>query len=246
MRPPDDRSRLIDALLAELASQLAQTEHPGSNGQGNDTENEANGYEEGWPLRQILVATLAEVSEHLTYRAFTRSHDLQEVIDLLVRAARDPGSYNARRFAIRALGNLQRFTADVANVFFAACQDVGEVYSETRRAVGKFKEFAPGSLLKLTAAVQSPSSVVAHHAAILLGALGMSRSEELGRQGRKLIADELVGILEDPIAERIVYDFRSGSAAQRVGPLYDVIYDTLVRVVDPDTSLATLESESNA
>jgi len=192
--------------------------------------------------RSILCAVLAELSERLTYRAFTRTRDLANVVALFVRAATDPYSYYTRHFAIRALGNLQQLSERVADVFFAACQDVEEVYRETRTAVSKFKVFGPGSLERLTAAIRSPSITVAYHAALLLGELGVSRSEDLGREGRKRVADELVQLLDDPLAARIVYDFSKGSDGKRVGPLYDVIYEALVRVVaGPDAPVAATE-----
>ena len=184
-----------------------------------------------WCLRRVLVAVLAELSERLTYRTFTSQRDLADVVVLFARAAADPNSYNTRRFAIRALGNLQQLTAQVADVFFAACQDVGQVYRETRTAVNKFKVFGAGSLERLTAAVRSPSITVAYHDALLLGELGVSRSEDLGREGRQRVADELVQLLCDPLSERIVYDFSKGDDGICVGPLYDVIYEALMRVV---------------
>jgi hypothetical protein len=135
------------------------------------------------------------------------------------------------------------FTVEVADVFFEACQDTDVVYTETRTAVTKFKIFGDGSLEKLTAAVRSPSITVAYHAAILLGELGIYRSEELGREGRKQIADELARFLEDPLSNRIVYDFTESADGKLIGPLYDVIYETLVRVVAGSDALATFEPE---
>ena len=38
-------------------------------------------------------------------------------------------------------------------------------------------------------------------------------------------------MLDDPLSERIVYDFSKDSNGERVGPLYDVIYEALSRVV---------------
>ncbi len=117
---------------------------------------------------------------------------------------------------------------------------MGDVYRETRSAVSKFKIFGPGSLERLTAAIRSPSTTVSYHAALLLGELGIGRSEDLGREGRKRVADELVQLLDDPLSERIVYDFSKGSDGERVGPLYDVIYEALTRVVaGPDAPIAS-------
>lgn len=200
--------------------------------------------DEQWCDRRALVAVLAELSDRLTYRAFTSTRALADVVNLFARAATDPNSFNSRRFAIHVLGNLQQMTYQVATVFFAACQDVGIVYRSTRTAVSKFKVFGSGSLEQLTNSIRSPSLTVAYHAALLLGELGVSRSEDLGRDGRKRVADELVQLLDDPLSERIVYDFIKGSDGKRVGPLYDVIYEALMRVVAgpdaPKNQFATL------
>lgn len=240
-QPRDKREKLIDVMLDSLYCEVEAMER--QNEKEDDEDKFIYPYS-GWPSRRILMAVLAEVSERLTYRAFIHSRDLSNVVNLFTRATRDPGSYNTRRFAIRALGNLQQFTTEVADVFFEACQDVSDVYRETRKAVTKFKVFGPGSLEKLTVAVKSPSITVAYHAAILLGELGISRSEELGREGRKAIADELVRILEELLSERIIYDFSKDTDGERIGPLYDVIYEALVRVVaGPDAPTTTISAE---
>jgi hypothetical protein len=237
-RPPEERARLIDSMLDDLSREIEQMGVP--NGEGDTFTDPYS----GWPDRRILTVVLAELSERLTYRAFTRTRDLANVVALFIRAATDFESYTTRRFAIRALGNLQQLTDQVADVFFAACQDVAEVYRETRTAVTKFKAFGTGSLECLTAAIRSPSITVAYHAALLLGELGLNRSDDLGREGRRRVADELVQLLGDPLAERIVYDFSKKSEGERVGPLYDVIYEALVRVVaGPDAPGSTGDRE---
>jgi hypothetical protein len=61
----------------------------------------------------------------------------------------------------------------------------------------------------------------------------------LGRERRKRVADELYKILQDPICERVVYDFSESSDGKPVGPLYDVVYESLIKVVSgepPSTS----------
>jgi hypothetical protein len=233
----EERERLIDEMLNDLQREVQDM------ASYQNEEDDGNQPYSGWPIRRIIMAVISELSEQLTYRAFIRSRDLSEVVSLFTHIAQDPGSFNARRFAICALGNLQMFTVEVADAFFEACQDTDVVYSETRTAVTKFKIFGDGSLEKLTAAVRSPSITVAYHAAILLGELGIYRSEELGREGRKQIADELARFLEDPLSNRIVYDFTESAGGKRIGPLYDVVYETLVRVVAGSDALATLEPE---
>jgi hypothetical protein len=230
-RPPDERDRLVATLLDDLESAMI--------GMGEeDDDDEGVRPHDGWRARRALVAVLAELSERLTYRVFTSQRDLANVVALFARAATDPGSYNSRRFAIRALGNLQQLTPQVADVFFSACQDVGTVYRETRTAVGRFKVFSPGSLERLTDAIGSSSITVAYHAALLLGELGVSRSEDLGREGRERVGDELVRLLESSFSERIVFDFAEDTGGKRVGPLYDLIYEALMRVVaGPDAPM---------
>jgi hypothetical protein len=234
----EERAHLVDWMLDELDKSLQEESK-------NDAQLTKAYY--SWPARRILIGILAELSERLTYRAFTRTRDLDNVVALFAGAATDEDSYDVRRFAIRALGNLQQLKEQVADVFFAACQDVDTVYNETRKAVTKFKVFGAGSLERLTTAISSPSITVAYHAALLLGELGLSRSEDLGREGRKRVADELVRLLEDPLAERIVYDFNQSRSSERVGPLYDVIYEALVRVVagpDAPANITTQEQGS--
>jgi len=239
--PPEERAQLIDLMLDDLDK---ATE--GMEARDEEEDDSVLDSYTGWPFRRILTIVLAELSERFTYRAFTRTRDLANVVVLFVRTATDPQSYNTRRFAIRALGNLQQFTERVAGVFFSACQDVGQVYRETRTAVNKFKVFVPGSLEALTGAIRSPSITVAYHAALLFAELGVSRSEDLGRAGRQRVADELVQLLDSPLAERIVYDFSKDSDGKRVGPLYDVIYEALVRVVaGPDAPMSTTVLEQS-
>jgi predicted MPP superfamily phosphohydrolase len=229
----EERGPLIDSMMELLDKQLSFA--------AEGAEESTEGYY-GWPIRRILMAVLAELSERLTYRAFIHSRELTSVIDLFARAANDRQDHDGRRFAIRALGNLQQLTRRVADVFFAACRDVPVVYNETRVAVTKFKVFDSRSLERLTAAIKEPSITVAYHATLLLGELGVSRSEDLGLEGRKRVADELVQLLDAQIAERMVYDFTLSVYGSRVGPLYDVIYDALVRVVaGPDAPVQVTE-----
>ena len=224
-KPTEERGRLVDGMLGDLDKAM---------GESTEEERFFNGPFSNWPLRRVLSAVLAELSERGTYRTFTAARDLPTVMAILVRAAKDDVFY-VRRFSNHALGNLQQLNEPVAEVFFDACKDLDDVYRETRTAVAKFKFFGPGSLEKLTAAIRDPSITVAYHAALLLGELGISRSEDLGPGGRKRVADELAKLLNDPISERIVYDFSEGKDKES-GPLYDVIYNALVRVVaGPDS-----------
>lgn len=129
--------------------------------------------------------------------------------------------------------------------FFEACQDIDKVFKEASRAVGKFKRFDEDSLATLTKAIEHPGVRVAYNAALLLGELGVSRSEELGVKGRKQVANELVRILNSPVGERIVYDFSDDSDGERIGPLYDVLYDSLVRVIAGPDAKAMADAGKN-
>jgi hypothetical protein len=184
-----------------------------------------------WAERRVLIAVVAELSDRLTYRAFAGDHELFDVVSLITHLADDPDSYSARRFAIRALGNLQQLTDEVAEVIFTACQDIGDVYHETYVGVRKFKAFGPNSLEILTNAVRSTSVTIAYHAALLLGELGTSRSESLGPSGRQRVADILVKLLAEPLMDRTVFRFSKDDEIILVGPLYDVIYEALLRIV---------------
>ena len=73
--------------------------------------------------------------------------------------------------------------------------------------------------------------------------LGVSRSEELGAKGRQLVAEALLNILDTPASERIVYDFTDDEEGERIGPLYDVLYDSLVRVIAGPDSAAMIKEE---
>jgi hypothetical protein len=131
----------------------------------------------------------------------------------------------------------------VARAFFNACRDIDDVYSEAHKAVGKFKYFDEESLAILTKAIEHPGIRVAHNAALLLGELGVSRSEELGAKGRQQVAEALLNILDTTAAERIVYDFTESSRGTRIGPLYNVLYDSLVRVIAGPDSAAMIKEE---
>ena len=234
-KPPEERVQFVDWMMNHLEKALEPEP------EAEETEPRVDVYR-GWASRRILIGVLAELSERLTYRIFTHTRDLADVVDLFARVAKDKESYDVRRFAVRILGNLQQFTDQTANIFFAACQDISTVYMETRTAVTKFKVFNAGSLERLTAAVHDPSITVAYHAALLLGELGVSRSEDLGHEGRQRVADELVQLLNVPGAERIVYDFSETINGTRIGPLHDVVYEALVRVVaGPDAPRDQIE-----
>lgn len=234
-KPPEERAILMDTLMRNLDTAITGP------GKGKYDEVAADVF--GWPAARIHIAVLAELSERLTYRAFTRKRELADVVALFARTAAYPFDFNTRSFAIRVLGNLQQLTDEVAAVFFAACQDVEQVVRETRMAVTKFKTFGVGSLERLTGAIQNPSITVAYHAALLLGELGFNRSEDLGHEGRQRVVHELVQLLDQPIAERTIYDFSQSEDGRRIGPLYDEIYEALVRVVaGPDTVAISQES----
>src|SRR5262249_26967401 len=149
---------------------------------------------------------------------------------LLARATYDPTSYVTRQLAIRALGNLQQFSAEVAAAFFDACQDVAVVYCEACTAVTNFEVFYPDSRDRLLQEVRSKSVTGAWHAALLLRRLGR-RSKALGREDRRRVADELHCLLQELSDEDIVYDFQDDSNGKRIGPLYDVVYEALLQVV---------------
>jgi hypothetical protein len=191
----------------------------------------------------IVICVLSELTEYMTYKGFTRKMSIEEVLDLFVLATRNISNWITRRGGIRALGNLQQFTGKVARAFFQACRDVDNVYSEANRAVGKFKYFDEESLAILTKAIEHPGIRIAYNAALLLGELGVSRSEELGAKGRQQVAEALLKILDTPAAERIVYDFTKNSRGTRIGLLYDVLYDSLVRVIAGPDSAAMIKEE---
>jgi hypothetical protein len=223
-KPTQEQTHFINWMLEELNQEVG----------GNALRTATAGVprqRRGWPARCILAAVLAELSERMTFRAFTQTYELADVVALFAAAAADPQDFETRRYAIRLLGNLQQLTQEVADVFFAACRDVDVVYRETSKAVTRFKVFGAGSLELLTAAIQSPSITVAQQAARLLGELGISRSEDLGPDGRRRVADELIQLLDSPTAKRIVYDFGEDMNGVQAGPLYDVVYEALVRVV---------------
>jgi hypothetical protein len=179
-----------------------------------------------------LTSLLAQLSELTTPTTFFRRYDADAAVAVLARVVQESNWWSTRLYAVRCLGNLQRFTEVTANAFFLACQDVDAVFDESQAAVTKFKHFGPGSLELLTAAVRSPNVTVAANAARLLGQLGLARSEELGRDGRRRIADELVLMLDDPSLARRSYERRTGWPPSKEGePLYDLVFATLLQVV---------------
>jgi hypothetical protein len=226
-QPEPERAWLIDMLLADLERAAADME-----GEQPDDSDDAR----PWETRRVTVGVLAELSERLTYHSFIRSRPLAEVVALVVRVAKEPDSYTARRFALKILGNLQRFTPEVAGAFFEACQDVSAVYRDSKAVISKFNDFAPGSFEKLTQTLFDPGNdaAVAYRAAALLGVLGTGRSVELGSAGRSQIGRELARFLADPLADRIAVEEVEDQGLRRLqvlGPVYDAAYDALIRVV---------------
>jgi hypothetical protein len=218
-RSPADAARVVADLLDDLAEEID---------------------EPSYSARRMLTSVLAAVAEQRTLRVFTSRQSVDEVVDLFSRLAHDPQSWEIRLLAVRVLGNLQHFTEPVGHAFFAACRDVEDVYRESEAAVTKFKYFAPGSLEWLVEGVRCSEEVIsAYRAAILLGELGLRRSEELGHEGRKLVADQLLLLLMDPSVERGVYlsDYVSDAVnSVEMLHLYDVVFETMLRVVSgPDT-----------
>jgi hypothetical protein len=88
--------------------------------------------------------------------------------------------------------------------------------------------------------VRDESVLVSHHAAELLGTLGVERQWELGSVGRKVIADGLADALDVPASSQMIFDIQAWPPAP-VGPLYDSIFGTIARVVDPSMRLAVEE-----
>jgi hypothetical protein len=85
-RPPEEHALLIDSMLDDLGKEMV-----GMGAQKKEDDTLTDPYS-GWPGRRILTTVLAELSERLTYRAFTRTRALAEVVALFVRAANDPDS----------------------------------------------------------------------------------------------------------------------------------------------------------
>ena len=85
-RPPEEHALLIDSMLDDLGKEM---EGMGAQNEEDDTLTDPYS---GWPGRRILTTVLAELSERLTYRAFTPTRALAEVVALFVRAANDPDS----------------------------------------------------------------------------------------------------------------------------------------------------------
>ena len=200
-QPEQERAQLINLMLSDLERAAAGME-------ADQLGNVFDEYMPRWTTRRIITGVLADLSERLTYHSFIRSRPLVEVISLLVRMAKDPDSYNVRRFALKILGNLQRFTPDVAAAFFEACKDASPVYHGSKAVIRKFNDFAPGSFEKLTQALFDPAhdASVSFRAATLLGALGVGRSDELGSSGRSQIGNELARFLANPLADRIAVE----------------------------------------
>ena len=226
-QPTDTRNRMVDWMLSELEVAAAEMGVP-------DFEKLSDPV---WARRRIITAVLAGLSERLTHHSFAPTRSLDEVVILFARTARDPDSYMTRLFSLRVLGNLQQFTPKVATAFFEACRDVANVHQEPKAIIRKFKRFIPGSFRTLTTELFNPANdaLSAAHAATLLGELGVSRSEELGPLRRQEISAELVRFLQTPLAERTVVELAEtddGTAfTHAVGPLYDSVYEALVRVV---------------
>lgn len=243
-KPKTKQIIFIDLLLNQLEDLISEMEiklNTDSHTAHRDTESLVP----PWASRRIIMAVLSELSENLTYTSFTNTKNLETVVDLFTRISRDVGSYNARRYAIRALGNLQLFSRSVADAFFDACKDVGEVYKETKNAVRKFKKFDAASLDVLSSATLDASVTIAYNAAILLGELGINRSDELGQSGRKKISDQLYETLENVKSERIVYELSNYHAHQKIEPFYETLFTSISQVTSGEQLPKILAESEN-
>lgn len=244
----EDHKRYIETIVKELQQEVNLIK--------NEIQREPyKVFYTKWRRRQVLMAVLAKASESITFYEFIpgesatedslveRQRRLKPVVKLFAVLAEDPGTWVARLYAIKALGNLQQFDAEVAHAFFEACKDVTDVARETLRAVSNFKYFSENSLDHLIRAMRGDSLVAASNATQLLGQIGLHRSEEISPH-RKRLADELAGLLHDPRSGRIVYDLSDHLAPQRVGPLYDEIHQALERLVAGEDADQTVLQES--
>jgi hypothetical protein len=180
-------------------------------------QQEMDSQDGSWDDRRILMATLAALSEKMA-PTLEAKISLNDLLKLLVAAARDPGSYNTRRWAIKALGNIRQATPEVLDVLFAACRDPSSsVYDQAVEAARKFRRIEPGVLELLFEALTDSSIKVCQNAANMLGELGTSQ-EEL----KETTAAALYQALKDPSS------IRKNEASK---PLYDYFYDALVKVV---------------
>ncbi|MGK7876593.1 MAG: hypothetical protein AB4426_25855 [Xenococcaceae cyanobacterium] len=152
-----------------------------------------------------ILCVLSALSDHLTPQELLHNRDLHDFANTLAKLGSNL-NYVIRRLVIHILGNFQYLTPEIAKLYFDSCRDRSVVFQEAKNSVSKFKLFSKGNLSALAKGVRSRTPSVMQNAAILLGELGISRSEELGREGRKIIADELVEVLKDPISEQTIYD----------------------------------------
>jgi len=187
-----------------------------------------------WPPRRIALAALAACAEEMP--ALFDHHagrSPAELEALLVRGAREPGSFTARRSALTALGHLRRVTPAVAQALQAGLRDVGRVQEDAIQAVERFRQIEgdPAALLPdLAQLLEGESAAAAYGAARLLAALG--RSATIEEATRQAIHTLLVQTLRRELARefpRQVF-LLEGEEIEYKGALAEFLFEALARL----------------
>jgi len=162
-------------------------------------------------------------------------YDRPDLVSIMVRAARDSGSFSVRAMALKILGLQQQLTDEVLDVLFGSLQaspftDQGDVREAAAASMAEYKYFPLKSFDRLIASLDSPNPAVIQTAIQIILELGRGRSEELGGAGRNSLADGLYRCLRGHTGYELYPGF------------YEEIYNALFCVVSG--SLPRLEHAS--
>jgi hypothetical protein len=209
--------RLLPVLLGELREALTLED------------------DDGWPRRRITLAAVAACIEIMPTEMQRVAGGPQALEKLLIEGSKDPRSFNARRFAIHALGYLRVITPSVVPVLISGLQDnTGTVQNNTLDSVAHFQRFQGDMLDELLSYLiieNSPATV--YGIAKLLGALGISSAAEIASI-RPGIIQGLADAIRHPNSQKEVFLIRDSSFSTfeviSQGKLFDHLAQEMLRV----------------
>jgi hypothetical protein len=176
---------------------------------------------DNWPARRIALAGLSACTEVMPSETQRAAGSAEELEALLVASSQDAGSFNARRFAISALGYLRKVTPAVVPVLVAGLQEnVDIVREDTIKTVTRFQRVQGDILPELLPYLTFENAPTLNaNIAKLLGALGVSPAADASSL-RPRIIQALAEAVESPVSQQEVDGKK----------LANIFYEELLRV----------------